>query len=93
MPNNLPSKSVITLGTEAEFLNLDRNGHIRNLNNRVLKAGDIVGTDGHSDTVEIRTIPSTSALDQFDKVGRAISKYFIALKRADPGYLDGLRDR
>lgn len=72
----------LTLGVEAEFLNLDSAGRIRNLNGKILRAGDVVGTDGHSDTIEIRTEPSHTALDQFQRVANAICKYVVALKRA-----------
>ena len=72
-------RATITYGFEAEFLNLDRSGRIRILSPHILSPEDEVGVDGHNETIEIRTQPSTSVAEQFSRIESAVRKYNIAL--------------
>ena len=69
-----------SIGTEAEFLCLDKSGRIINLINQgVLIDTDEIGVDGHTDTAELRIPPSRSMVTQFDNLRTTIAKYVYVL--------------
>ena len=87
-------RADLTYGFEAEFLNVDKTGRIRNLTGIVLSPEDEVGVDGHNETVEIRTQPSTSVIEQFYRIESAVRKYDLALlTHGSPAVLTGKRIR
>lgn len=87
-------RAELTYGFEAEFLNLDTTGRIRNLTGMILSPEDEVGVDGHNDTIEIRTQPSTSVVEQFARIEGAVRKYNLALlSHGNPSILTGKRIR
>jgi len=78
----LMDRANLTYGVEGEFLNLNNRGKIQNLTNIVLAPEDEVGVDGHNETIELRTQPSSSVLDQLSRVEIAIHKYHAALQES-----------
>src|SRR3990170_5913478 len=80
-------RANLTYGFEAEFLNLGKTGKIQNLAEVVLAPEDEVGVDGHSETIEIRTQPSGSVIDQFSKIETAIHKYHAVIQGSEMAHL------
>jgi len=63
------------LGAEAEFLALDHRGNPFTLVGFILSAPDIIGVDGHEETVEIRSEPGGSAKEVFESVSKRVALY------------------
>ena len=72
----LNTESPLLLGAEAEFLFVDEGGHIHNLRDvGVLMPADVVGCDGHTDTIEIRSTPARTAEEVFQSVRKNLNLY------------------
>lgn len=69
-----------SIGTEAEFLCLDKSGRILNLLQQgILIDTDEIGVDGHTETIEFRIPPSHNMVTQFDHLRTTIAKYVYVL--------------
>lgn len=75
-------KDDLLIGVEAEFVCTRGDGSIISLVDKgVLVQDDIVGADGHRETVELRTNPTTTVSGQLQELASGVAKYLAALQR------------
>ena len=76
----MAKSSELLFGTECEFLFLRNGSAIWRLAAPIIGDCDLIGVDGHRETLEIRTAPTSSAVTQFAKLASSMRKFSNLLR-------------